>query len=352
MIDRWRALAHRHFGLANANKCVFVSEENPDLRAWLVDLSVDYSVDHSSWAMPFMIEPFRKWHMYRSVDPSSSESWLPKLWVLCDKGDSKKTFSFVKSRFLPLMHDVVTALIKEGVASAHSFQDSEVVFVAIRKPLRSLPARHGSSVNPENINGGLTHRSRVLVYRVEDAGKVLVHELIHLAGLDAALQTVDEEQERIAKRYRVQTLSRPLGLNESYTEVMACYLHALWWAAKESEFAVGSMRIKTENEALKRIALHIQSVARRVWKHFHHRRGTVEWKEKTHCFSYVACRAALWTPMFFRRFLHMYPPGKRPLDSTEYTNLLIEAMDDWISKNKRFITRPPTSMSLKMTCFA
>jgi hypothetical protein len=300
-----------------------------------------------------MMEPFRKWDMYKSVDPSSSESWLPRLWVLCGNGDSKRTFSFVKSRFLPLMHDVVTALIREGVATAHTFQDSEVVFVAIRKPLRSLPARHGSAVNPENINGGLTHRSRVLVYRVEDAGKVLVHELIHLAGLDAALQqTAEEEQDRIAKRYGVQTLSRPLGLNESYTEVMACYLHALWWAAKESESAGGSTRIKTENEALERIAFHIQSVARRVWRHFSRRRGNAEWKERTHCFSYVACRAALWTPSFLQRFLQTYPPGKMPLDSTEYANLLIEAMDDWISKNKRFITRIPTSKSLKMTCFA
>lgn len=400
--ERWRSVAHRHFGVSSGKRVQsqvsMVPTENEGLRAWLVKLSSP----RSSWATHFMKEPFASWTIYKvtSVAP------CPSLWVLCDKGDSDRTFSFVKSRFLPLMNDVVNAFIKEGIAPASTFKGSEVIFVAIRKSLRTIPARHGQSVNPEHINGGLTHPSnsnespsRVLVYRVQDAGKVLVHELLHLASLDSALQptsgwgSVEEAEDRIVKRYRVQVKAMPLGLNESYTEVLACYLHTLWWAAKESDSKrrssesastladtdsqsqrslsverkyVSSFRIKIENEALEKMASHIQAVSRRVWRHFYTANKdsanfitNVDWKEGTHCFSYVACRAALWSHPFLARFLAAYPPGTLPLDPDAYTRLIIEAMDEWISKNKKFITKfvTPTTPggngggSLKMSCF-
>ena len=398
--ERWRSIAHRHFGVRQTKRGFrpsMVPVENDDIRAWLVNMTSE----RSSWATPYMKEPFRSWTMHKVKMDENGERIQPSLWVLCEKGNAETTFAFVRAKILPLMNDVVSALVKEGVAPAATFCGSEVIFVAIKKPLRTLPERHGQPVNPEHINGGLTHHviagpspSRVLVYRVQDAGKVLVHELLHLAGLDAALQptpgwgSVGDAQDKIVKRYRVQARSRPLGLNESYTEVLACYLHTLWWAAKESDAsfrrslestplthkektneharrwssyspkAVSSHRIRIENEALEKMAAHIQTIARRIWRHFYHDRGhdrfvmNVDWKEGTHCFSYVACRAALWSPPFLMRFLGSYPPGASPQDPGAYARLLIEALDEWIAKNKNFVVKLNLNVrSLKMTCF-
>jgi hypothetical protein len=304
----------------------------------------------------------------------------------------------VNARILPLLHDLVTAIVQEGIAHPSAFQGSEVIFSAIRKPLRTLPEKHGEPVKPDNINGGLTHTpghptpSRILVYRVQDAGKVLVHEILHLAGLDTPLQAhgghswnpVKESQALVAQRYGIVTNRHPLGLNESYTEVMACYLHTLWWAAcrhasssrrlslsdRQRSSSSGSMnisiespripaeRIKSENAALSKMEKHIQMVARRVWRHYSHSNGTVEWKESTHCFSYVACRASLWTPPFFKRFLATYPPGRTPQDPRIYSQLLIESMDSWIAKNRRVVQKTAIPFgtivkpgSLRMTCY-
>ena len=368
VVEPWRKMAHRHFmksGTAVSGK--LVPSENGPIREWLLDLSKE----RSSWGTTFMKDPFRKWGMYRCETNASNASHMPALWILCDNDDTSPTLEFVNARILPLLHDLVTALVQDGVVHPSVFQGSEVVFAAIRKPLRTLPEKHGQPVKPDNINGGLTHTpghmpSRILVYRVQDAGKVLVHEILHLAGLDEPLQAhgghawnpVKEAQAMVAQRYGIITNRHPLGLNESYTEVMACYLHTLWWAACKSSSS--SSRIRLENAALSKMQKHIQMVARRVWRHYSHPNGTVEWREHTHCFSYVACRASLWTPPFFKRLLSTYPPGQTPQDPNVYSQLLVESMDSWIAKNRNgtairgtpafgsTIVKPG---SLRMTCY-
>ena len=376
--ELWRKLAHRHFRRnSDSPQVTMAPSENTALRTWLINLSKD-----PSWQAPFMKEPFKKWKMHACT---CSHKAGPKMWVLCEKDDVHRTSTFVSNTLIPLMRDMVSLLIHTGVP-ASVFQGSEVVFVAIRFPLRMLPTKHGQPVKPENINGGLSYQNRrVLVYRVQDAAKVMVHELLHLAGLDDSLRTghawspVNDAQNAIAQRYGVESNSHPLGLNESYTEILACYLHTLWWAAKEetlqrsgskdsrlsnsgsinSSPKQSTRRINAEDDALSKMAFHIQTVARRVWRHHTDSSGRVSWVERTHCFSYVACRAAIWTSPFLLRFLEMYPPGKTPQDPHAYARLMIEAMDVWLSKNKRFITKNlpafGTSVrggSLKMSCFS
>jgi hypothetical protein len=115
--------------------------------------------------------------------------------------------------------------------------------------------------------------------------------------------------------------------------------------------------IQSENDALEKMEKHIQMVARRVWRHYSHPNGTVEWRESTHCFSYVACRASLWRPPFLKRFLDTYPPEQIPQDPRVYSQLLIESMDSWIAKNRKQTVDVPAfgtivkPGSLRMTCY-
>jgi hypothetical protein len=54
----------------------------------------------------------------------------------------------------------------------------------------------GSTIGPDNINGGYTNicsQERIVIYRYEEATRVLLHELLHTACLDTEKQVEDLE---------------------------------------------------------------------------------------------------------------------------------------------------------------
>jgi hypothetical protein len=68
----------------------------------------------------------------------------------------------------------------------------KVFFLAI-SDLRTFP-KHNEQITPENINGGYTYRCNpetILIYRAEDATRVLLHELMHSCCLDKVENGVD-----------------------------------------------------------------------------------------------------------------------------------------------------------------
>ena len=192
-------------------------------------------------------------------------------------------------------------------------------YIDATEPKRTLPPEPGQPVMPVNINGGVTmlRTGRIVVYRREDACKVLVHELLHLHGLDQALRNAPRAEARLRARYGVVAVDRgvPLGINEAFTETLACYLHTIWWS-----FA----RKRSPESSLRRVSAHVRSVADRTTTHYG---GTLAYVEGTHCFAYVACRAALWHGPFLKRVLAAYPPGKPPSDAEAFVDLMIEALD-------------------------
>lgn len=67
------------------------------------------------------------------------------------------------------------------------------VFLLADKSLRRFP-KEGDPITPENINGGYTYRCNretILIYRAEDATRVLIHELQHSCCLDRVENSVD-----------------------------------------------------------------------------------------------------------------------------------------------------------------
>jgi hypothetical protein len=86
------------------------------------------------------------------------------------------------------------------------------IFFLANKNLREFPPGN-EPIRPENINGGYTYRCNpetIIIYRAEDATRVLIHELQHSCCLDNVENSVDiieAETEAWAELFYVATLS-------------------------------------------------------------------------------------------------------------------------------------------------
>jgi hypothetical protein len=205
----------------------------------------------------------------------------------------KKTTDFVKEAIVPVLEYTWNILSKITGRDGSTFDSVDLIYVDVLSP-RLLPSVPGASIDCDHINGGLTQtnvsvpghggEAKVMVYRREDAGKVLMHELIHLFDMGP----------------------KSLGVEavEQYTEAVAIHLWAQY---------VGEDYITTSERVV--------GVARDAVEHFG---GRVEnWKETTHAYSYVVVRAAIWSrPENVRRLLGL----KHPVDSKEFERLTADAL--------------------------
>jgi hypothetical protein len=88
----------------------------------------------------------------------------------------------------------------------------KVFFLAHKSPREFPPGK--KPISPENINGGYTYRcdpETIVIYRAEDATRVLIHELQHSCCLDRVENGVDEieaETEAWAELFYQAILSR------------------------------------------------------------------------------------------------------------------------------------------------
>jgi hypothetical protein len=87
------------------------------------------------------------------------------------------------------------------------------VFFLANTHLREFPP-DGEEIKPQNINGGYTYRcdrETILIYRAEDATRVLIHELQHSCCLDdieKGLDVIEAETEAWAELFYVGLLSQ------------------------------------------------------------------------------------------------------------------------------------------------
>lgn len=96
------------------------------------------------------------------------------------------------------------------------------IFFLANTNLREFPSQ--KQIKPHNINGGYTYRCNretILIYRAEDATRVLIHELNHSCCLDAPNMTVDDveaETEAWAELIYIALLSE--GYPQQFTDLL------------------------------------------------------------------------------------------------------------------------------------
>lgn len=87
------------------------------------------------------------------------------------------------------------------------------IFFLANRNLREFPPV-GVSIRPDNINGGYTYKCNpetIVIYRAEDATRVLIHELQHSCCLDKpenCVDIVEAETEAWAELFYVATLAQ------------------------------------------------------------------------------------------------------------------------------------------------
>lgn len=194
-----------------------------------------------------------------------------KVW-LCTSLQGNVTFralvrpcdiAFVKSH---LIHAVLTALSLMGnlVVGKPHVMNIWYMPAHVRK---RLPDVLGSTITCDHVNSGLTwyrgtgDMTNVIVYRHEEACKVMIHEIIHAMGC-----SFDPDPR----------------IDESFVDALACYVHSRWSLHTRPELTMEAVVKKTRE--------HILDVASRICHHFRDR----SWRETTHAYAYYIGKAALW----------------------------------------------------------
>jgi len=122
------------------------------------------------------------------------------------------------------------------------------VFVLASQSLRRFPPGN-QPITPENINGGYTYRCNketILIYRAEDATRVLLHELQHSCCLDhpeQGLDQVEAETEAWAELLWVALLSE--GDTTRFHELL---LRQSTWVVNQNDEVTKHMKTKASSK--------------------------------------------------------------------------------------------------------
>ncbi len=139
------------------------------------------------------------------------------LWLAYTKGEAE---IFVKS----CIHGRVITLVRRGhqpfmplkfwgrILQAFALPPVRIFWFASEIP-RELPTE-GMEVGPESVNGGYTYpcsTDAIIVYREEEATRVLIHELLHAACTDNArlpIELREAKTETYAELFLIGLVSR------------------------------------------------------------------------------------------------------------------------------------------------
>ena len=352
MAASWDQLCRAHYAGGDGASAVRFAKLSPReeraARSWLCD-----EVAGSRYAAAFASEPFRIWPI-REAKSDFLAAGVRLMVLGADGADvDGATATFVADEFLPALRQ--TASLLRAVSPL--FTEVIVTYADIDRPraysYSSAPGP-GFVISPMHINGGVTFATpgqppRIVVYRREDATKVLVHELVHAAGIDRALHRLSSREAEAADvafghRHDVESVNQgqPLGLSEAYTETLACYLHSRWWRAA---FRPRRMR-PTARRVDAVLAAHIEAVARAL-DAAASGGGASTFREGTHGFAYAVCRAAIWATSL-RSFLTRWPPGHPPRDPAAFAEFLSQAIVAW-GRQRGAPSSTRTTRSLRMT---
>lgn len=101
-------------------------------------------------------------------------------------------------------------ILKSSEKHSYNFN----VYFLASKSEREFPEQKSQRIEPQNINGGYTYpcsKQSIVIYRAEDATRVLIHELMHAMCLDhheLGVDIVEAETEAWAELIYVAMLSR------------------------------------------------------------------------------------------------------------------------------------------------
>jgi hypothetical protein len=228
---------------------------------------------------------------------------------------------------------------------------------------RKLPTTPGEPLDKEHVNGGVTSfhpdgtPESIIVFRREDACKVLVHELLHFFGVGYELRqrlSGSQAESRILRAFGVECYGPDRGgvghaaLDEGLVDYLACQLEAAWrcvYDGHELGRALTDVYDHTVCRAARTLVHHLVTTDAD---------GAVHMPERSHAFAYYIVKAALFmnptcvdeTPALFVADRARHPAWTRNPD--DFADVIFNGLGRWRVDGET-IRRALTGSSLCMT---
>lgn len=236
--------------------------------------------------------------LYPPTQAESINKLNTDLWLTC--------ILLPHKRFLPL---------QKGMPLGPDHINAGVSFQGISKTLDDISLYQYQKQNQHNQTLPTFTTSslqrRVLIYREEHVHKVILHELIHAYDID--YNNYDdkcvEKKEKALKQFFEYNLQNDklLDLNETFTELLACYLHLFLYRFllqkhnSTNNVPRVSCLIKQEQETYHRTSQTLLShfecnASKENTKYSTYLPATCNYplRENTHMYAYLISKAELW----------------------------------------------------------
>lgn len=215
--------------------------------------------------------------------------------------------------------------------------------------LKKMP-EEGHVFTSFNVNSGVTmmyseNVADVLVYRREEMGKVLIHELIHAFNIDSKPRVQDNET-ALRERFCLDGFT---NVNEAFTDSLACLLNVILYTIFESKSLDGFAKRLDVN--LTKEVRFMTGQARRILEHSKFdKMCSTRIREETHAISYFVIKALLFSNL--PKFSHFLVKHNLMLKSTEeLVNLVVSIFDkvDWQEYGKEEYREIQKKNTLRMS---
>lgn len=205
-----------------------------------------------------------------------------------------KIWYFTNGPFMPSDRERVKRIFKRTIAvrsllgMSDNVRDSLVFYIFPTECKKELPLKRGVPLGPNECNTGATHvgKSEIMLWRIEEMDKVLLHELLHHFRVDENLHGLDEDQNKQDK----------IHFNESYTEWLTTVLYTMFSVLEQSNPSYPRFKRALEEQqdyALKQAAkvtyhYKMKNVEEGVFN-----AANVPFQQHTHAYEYYILKAAL-----------------------------------------------------------
>jgi len=143
----------------------------------------------------------------------------------------------------------------------------------------------GKELDYKHVNTGVSYREKIVVYRREEMGKVLIHELLHRYRFE-----LDKRHSReICQYFGVESIN----VNEAYVDALAMIIHVAIYAKGHAPTFSKQWRIE-----LRHVYQQALCISRLYHDLYGHQRFVI--KEKTNTLSYFVIKAMLYSSLGLR----------------------------------------------------
>jgi len=210
----------------------------------------------------------------------------------------------VKNKHVDILHDCFHVRIYKNGLNAAFVKKLKILLTKLREMLNITHDRIniflllsgnkkrinvGETFTSENINSGLSISNadpsavHIVIYRLEDIFKVLIHEMLHYVGLDlrnTELSTIRSIDDMIKNKYK-SMLHMDLHINEAYTEALALQYYC--------ELMKKDFKLEQQH-SIKQTKMFIRANRCDTLQSF---QSKTDYQEKSHSFSYILLKSAL-----------------------------------------------------------